>query len=104
MMLLPPLGNVREDVYPLPQDKGIARLPDVAARRMSARQLLRWPGAARLRAGGAGLILARMKTRMLLSVAARFARNERPTPLGAFARGLVAGALGAWAQNQFFKA
>lgn len=39
-----------------------------------------------------------------LQMARAALRRKAPTPLGALARGLIAGAAGAWAQNLFFKA
>src|SRR5437868_249348 len=45
-----------------------------------------------------------MRTKTRLLIASRLARERSPTPLGAFFKGLLAGAAGAFIQNQFFKA
>src|SRR6266850_3295346 len=45
-----------------------------------------------------------MRTKTKLAIASRLARRRGPTPLGAFLKGLLAGAAGAFVQNQFFKA
>ncbi len=45
-----------------------------------------------------------MKNSTRLSLAWQAARVKKPSPLGALCKGLLAGVVGAWAQDQFFRA